>query len=139
MTRKQRNEPQGKAATAPVATEFTLADAEAFIQAAPWTAAKWAAGTDARHEYVMVMWDEVDGDEFHAFYRLIREQGYKAKWTNPETGKTYYNRYLEVGEFTLLVGAAVPQPRARLHAHVADSGDGGGGRGAVGPGHGWPR
>jgi hypothetical protein len=98
---EQRNEPRRTRTSAPVdADEFTLADAKAFIDVVPWTPAKWAAGTDARHEYVMVMWAEVDGDQFHAFYRLIREQGYKAKWTNPETGKTYYNRYLELGEWT---------------------------------------
>lgn len=73
---------------------------EPLIQAWPWTAAKWCKDTDARHEYVMSTWPEVDSDDFHAFYRHLREEGYKGKWTNPVNGKTYYNRYVEVGEWT---------------------------------------
>lgn len=78
---------------------FTEADVQECIREWPWTAAKWAKDTDARHEYVMSMWDEVR-EWFWPFVKYVRAEGYKAKWTNPVTGKTYSNTYLELGEWT---------------------------------------
>ncbi len=79
-------------------TSEELARIRAFIASAPWTPAKWAEGTRAQHQYVMR--DAVDGADFDAFVDLIFEQGYKARWRNPITNRTYFNRYYECGPWT---------------------------------------
>ena len=80
---------------------MTLDEAREFIASVPWTAAKWARETDARHEYVMEFWPEVASGDFAAFARHIKAVGYKARWgPNPVTGKSYSNVYFELEPWT---------------------------------------
>jgi hypothetical protein len=52
------------------------------------------------HEYVIKDWREVDPGRFHAFVRLIREQGYRGRYRapyRPEVEMT--NHYLQIGDW----------------------------------------
>jgi hypothetical protein len=104
-------------AAAAVDLPLEVVEFQPVLEGWTWTEAKWAKETDARHEYVMV--DDTEQEDFHAFYRMLREHGYKAKWTNPVNNKTYYNRYIELGEWTYWW---VPRCMNREHVSVRDAG-----------------
>lgn len=85
-------------------TNFTVDDARAFIAAVPWRQVqdRPAEGTEVAahpdpHQYVILGWTEVPDHGFRHFAKLIKDTGYKGRYTPPyNPSKTYTNRYLEV-------------------------------------------
>jgi hypothetical protein len=88
---------------------YSLEEAKEFIERVPWTFAKTAAFMP--HYYVIRGWREVQDPEFLRLWALIREHGYRAKWTAPSgpevdygaAGKTFTNTYLDIEEWTYWV------------------------------------
>lgn len=79
-----------------------MREAEEFIASVPWRAVKMVEVGDTGqtpdpHEYVIKDWDEVDERLFDAFVRLIKADGYKARYRAPYRPEyVMTNHYLEI-------------------------------------------
>lgn len=94
---------------------MTLAEAHAFVAALPWRwvrdvpvgeglpdggAEKWGRYRHVKpdpHQYVILEWREVGGDDFHRFGALVRAQGYRATYAAPYRPEVLMrNDYIEI-------------------------------------------
>ncbi len=81
---------------------MTMREAEEFIASVPWRAVKMVEVGDTGktpdpHEYVIKGWREVDSNLFDAFVRLIKAEGYRARYRAPyRPDYVMTNRYLEI-------------------------------------------
>jgi hypothetical protein len=84
--------------------EMTLDEARRFIASVPWRQVQDRVYTDtpvhARpdpHQYVVESWAEVDRDQLWAFAQLIKELGYRGRYSAPyNPDRSYVYRYFRV-------------------------------------------
>ena len=96
--------------------EITVRETAAFIASVPWRHVKMVPVGDGLteeeaierwgeyrkvtpdpHEYVIKEWREVDGEQFDAFVRLIKTEGYRATYRAPyRPDYEMTNHYLEI-------------------------------------------
>ena len=80
----------------PRTNPMTHDELEQYIAGSRWQYAKTMP--EHPHEYTIKKWAPTRQAEFEAAVMFIREHGYKKKWTNSATGRTYTYTYYNVGK-----------------------------------------